>query len=80
MDISFTQAVMDTPEEEYYYSPPAKSKAEIMAPRVALLVLKAMGIILAVGLLVSDPVFLAPTLLLGVALITYKTMTKEIQE
>lgn len=75
MEISFTQAVMDTPEEQYYA--PTKSKLEIMAPRFAWLVLKAMGIILGLGLLMSEPGALVPAILLVVAMITYKTMMKE---
>ena len=76
MEISFTQAVMEVPADEYYYVP-AKTKAEIMAPRVALMILKAMVVIFVLGLLVSDAAFLVPVLLLVVAMITYRTMAKE---
>lgn len=78
MEISFTQAVMDTPAEEYYIVP-AKSKIEIMAPRFALLVLKVMAVIFCLGLLMSDPAFLIPVVLLTIAVITYRTMAKETQ-
>ncbi|MBC9706021.1 MAG: hypothetical protein H9W81_13815 [Enterococcus sp.] len=67
---------MEMANDEEYYVPP-KSKVEIIAPRAAFLVLKIMGIIFAIGLLVSDPAFLAPVLLLAVTVITYRTMKIE---
>lgn len=78
MEISFTKAVPAAPVAEHYDAVLLEKTAfEIMLPRIAFLILKIMGVVLALGLLMSSPAFLAPVLLLGIALLTYRTMKKE---